>query len=287
MNWQLVLMTNIIIFAVAQVLIKLIVGKLPKAQALSLQFLINALIMFSFVLAKNQFHFSDEALKVIPLGVLASLGAYCQWKAIAVSLSRTALFLPLAGSLTVGLAALFLGETKEWSSGLMAGIIICFLAAFFFRNQSKEKAEGNRESDKKWLFFVVGMILIFGITNFLMKAFSSDIPRGQFLFYWYAGTFLGSLPLLFLEKQNPLEWPGRIVFLVPLASLAILGNLATQYWAFQLTLASRVVPFQTFGTTFVPVLIGWFVFKERKGLSKKELLAFFTGLAGASLIILS
>jgi drug/metabolite transporter (DMT)-like permease len=131
------------------------------------------------------------------------------------------------------------------------------------------------------------MICIFGTVTFLMKLFSFTIPRAQFLMYWYLGAFLGSIPLFYLEKQSPFQFPGRLIFLVPLASLAILGNLATLYWAFELTLASRVLPLTSAGYVFLPVLSGWFFFKERKGLSKREVFSFVLGMASVLLIILS
>lgn len=287
MSWQAVIVLNIFIFALAQILIKLIVDKLPRAQALSLQFLINALIMSLYVLVTGHFRFSGDALKVIPVGFFVAFGAYCQWRAIAISLSRTSLFFPLSGVLTFILATIFLGEAEEWNFELIGGAILCFLAVFLFWSQLGKKEKGAQGDQRKWLFFVGGIVLILGMANFLIKVFSSDIPQGEFLLYWYLGTFLGSLPLLYLERQNHFQWPGKLVFLVPLASLAVLGNLATQYWAFQLTLVSRVVPFQSVGTTFLPILIGWLIFKERKGLSKKELLAFAIGIAGNLLIVLS
>ncbi len=179
-----------------------------------------------------------------------------------------------------------MSEAAKWNLKLIIGIMLCFVAIFLFVKFSR-KAENQNKNVKKWLLWVIGMVVIFGIATFLMKVFSSEIPRQQFLIYWYIGAFLGSIPLLFLEKQNPFKFPGKLIFLVPLASLFILGNLATTYWAFELTLASRVIPFRSIGITLIPVLIGWFIFKERKGLSKKEILAFSIGAMGAILIILS
>lgn len=286
MNWQIVLGLNILIFALAQLLFKLIVGKLPRAQALSLQFLIVLLAMSSYFLAVGRGPSTLTLLAIAPLGFINAWGAYCQWRAIDISLSRTNLFFPLAGVLTAVLAAVFLGEAREWNLRLISGIILCFTAVFLFRSQS-EKGKKTILGKGNWLIFIAGMVLIFGANNFLMKVLASDIPREEFLLPWYLGAFLGSLPLLYWEKQNPLKWPGKLIFLVPLSSLAILGYLATQYWAFQLTLASRVMPFQAVGATFLPVLTGWFLFKERKGLAKKEWLAFFAGIAGALLVIAS
>lgn len=281
--WLIALSLNIIFYSLSSSLIKLIAGKVPRAQALSVQFLLCAVFIFLYNFFSDRFNFSDSMLLVLPVGFLNALGAYCEWRAIKSSLSRTSLFYPLANVLTVILAGVFLAEAAEWSSELIIGVLLCFLAAFLF---SRRAADTDKINIKEWLLSVSSMILIFGTTAFLMKVFSSDIPREQFLIAWYVGSFLGSLPILFLEKESLFKFPGRSVFLVPLLSLAILSQLATFYWAFQLVSASKVVPLRAVGTAFVPVLIGWFVFKEGKGLSKKELLAFVVGVIGVLLIII-
>ena len=266
MNWQIVLVLNVVIFAAAQILIKLIVNRLPcRAQALSLQFLICAGLISLYGLATGNLGYSTDLLLVGTVGFVNAFGTYCQWRAIGLSLSRTSLLRPLANVLAIVLAAIFLAEVAEWNFKLVLGALLCFFAVFLFVSK-KTKGENNI---RKWLLFVTGMIVIMGVTTFLMKVFSSSVPREQFLTYWYLGAFLGSLPILYLEKQNPFRFPGKLVFLVPLASLAILSFLATQYWAFELTLASRVLPFQLVGITFLPILVGLFGFGEKEELSKR------------------
>ncbi len=283
-----VLILNIVIFCIAQILIKLVASHLPRAQALSLMFLTCALIASGYGLITGNFIISSNIFIVGAVGFFVAFGAYCQWQAIKLNLSRTSLFNPLSDVLTILLVVVFLSEAAKWNLKLISGMILCFAAIFLFVKFSK-KTEDKNESVKKWLFWTLGMIIIFGTATFLMKVFSSEflIPRPQFLIYWYIGAFLGSVPLLFLEKQNSFKFPGKLIFLAPLAGLFVLGNLATTYWAFELTLASQVVPFRMVGITFLPILIGWFVFKERKSLSKKEILAFSIGAIGAILIILS
>lgn len=284
-----ILVLNIILFAIAWILIKVIVRKLPwRAQALSLQFLLCAILIYLYSLAVGNFHLTRDALLVVPIGFLVSFGAYCQWRAIDLSMSRTALFFPLGSVLTIVLAGIFLQELAKWNPMLTGGMALSFFAIFLFLKSSKTKKKNNQKekSFKQWLFFASVMIIILGTAVFMRKVLDY-IPLLQWLTYWYTGAFLGSLPLLYLEKQNPFKFPGKLIFLVPLVSLAILGHLATQFWAIDLTLISRVESFRVVGIIFLPVLIGWFIFKERKGLSKREGLAFLIGTAGALLIIFS
>ena len=141
---------------------------------------------------------------VIAIGFLNSFGAYCQWRAFKLSLSKTTLFLPLANVLTIFLAVIFLDETAEWNFKWALGIVLCFFAIFLFLDRAKMQKENYT---KEWLFYLLGTLIIFGTAVFLMKVFSSDTPRTQFLIYWYIGAFLGSLPILFLERQNPFKFP--------------------------------------------------------------------------------
>ena len=292
MNWQIILVLNVFIYVVAWVLIRLIVKKLPwRAQALSLQFLICAFSVSLYGLVTGNFHFSIESSWVMFIGFCVAFGAYCQWRAIDLSLSKTSLlFSPITSVFTILLATIFLGEMSKWNLMLAGGITILFAAVFFFywstRSKAKKGNDQKRGNFKQQLFFISVMVVIFGTSVFLRKKFS-NIPLLSWMTYWYIGTFLGSLPLLYLERQNPFKFPGKMIFLVPLSSLAILASLVTQFWAIDLTLVSRVESFRLIGTTFLPVLAGWFIFKERKGLLKREILAFSLGIAGAMLIIIS
>lgn len=282
MTWPIILTVNIIFYLIAWILIKLVVGKFPVIKALIFQFLLCLLIIYFYQLAKGELRFSKDFFFVAPLGFLVAFGAFWQWQAIKLSLSKTSLFLPLADVLTVALAGLFLSEFAQWSLTILAGVIFCFLAVFLFQDWKKKE-----ENQKRWLFFTLLMIGIFGTAAFLMKVFSFDVPRGEFLTYWYTGTFLGSFVIFLFVKEKGFEKADKLFYLIPLLSLAVLGQLATYYWAFELAPASQVVPVRSVGITFLPVLAGWFIFKERKGLSRKEILAFLMGIAGALLIILA
>lgn len=288
MSLQIALGTNLIIGATAPIVLKLVAGRLPKAQALSLQFLICAVLIWLFGLATGNFQPSSEMIIIATVGFVNAFGAFCQWQAIDLSMSKTYLLAPLAQILTVFLASTFLNEVAKWNIPLIMGITLSFLGVFVFViSRAGIKKENKNNNIKKWLFFVSAMIIIFGTASFLMKVFSFSVPRTSFLISWYTGAFLGSLSILYSSKQNFFKYPGKTIFLVPLASLAILSYLATEYWAFELALASQVAPFQAVAGTFAPLLSGWFIFKERKGLSKKEMLAFATGIVGALLIILA
>jgi len=292
LDWQIVVLLNIGIFTVAQIFIRLSVRNLPRAKALSFMFLICAGVISLIGLATGNLRWSDSALIVITVGFFNCFGAYCQWRAIGFSLSRTSLFNPLSYGLAMILAGIFLGEFSQWNLRLITGIVLCFSAVFLFTASSKRIVEKEEVEDdpKKWLIFVLGAVIIFGMVIFLMKVFSSSIPRGQFLIYWYNGAFLGSLLLIKLDKQKEkkkfFKHPKLSIMFVPILSLLILGNLATQYWAFELTLASQVLPFISVGTVFLPVLLSCYLFGDEWKFMKKAKLASVIAVIGALLIIL-
>ncbi len=131
------------------------------------------------------------------------------------------------------------------------------------------------------------MVLILGIAAFMMKFFSFNISTTTFVSYWYPGAFLGSLPILWLERKNKIKLFQKGVWRVPLASFGILGSLVTLYWTFQLAPAGVVLPIKTLGFTLLPIIIGLLIFKEKKKLTKNQILGFILGIIGVVLVVIS
>jgi drug/metabolite transporter (DMT)-like permease len=132
------------------------------------------------------------------------------------------------------------------------------------------------------------MVVIFGITNFMLKYFAlSEISRLTFFSLWYSGAFIGTLPLLLLERSEHRKLFQRKIWKVPFASIGIFGAMATIYWALQLAPAGVVLPINQFGAPLVAILSGWWVFKERKGLTRLELAGFALGCIGIFFVVLS
>lgn len=284
MTWMLAVGLSLTIWALTQITLKSIVDRLPKAKALVLQFFICAGLIWTFALITKAIQFEQSFLLIAVVGFVNAFGAYCQWRAYAFSLSKTALFLPLSGVITVGLAALFLGESATYNFWTIIGVIFLFSAAFFL--SKKEKGEGE-SIEIKWLLFVMGMILIVAGVSFMMKLFSFTIPRTTFLSYWYGGAFLGSLPILWLERKDKRKIFQKGSWRVPLASAGILGVLATTYWAFQLAPAGMVLSIQAFGMASLPIPIGWFLFKEGRRLTRTRVVGFVLGALGVIFIVLN
>ena len=189
--------------------------------------------------------------------------------------------------LALALLVIIKKEGAQWNALLTFGVILSFASAYLFAwADFSKKAKGGK--NKWWIIFIVGMVVITGISNFLIKDFADQLGKREFLAFWYSGICLGSLGIALLPKnrKEPLGHSKSILLLLVL-SWTVIGSMATFYWAFQLTLGSRVLPLRAVGTTFLPVIIGYLGFGERENLTWKEISAFFAGGIAAFLIIFS
>lgn len=285
MNWLFVVAIYLIVWVFGQTVLKFIVGNLPRAKALSFIFFLCAGIMFIYNFIFAELRFEKIFLVIIAVGLINACGATFRTKAYQYSLSKTNLFTPLAGVITITLAGLFLNEGALYNAGMILGVLLLFTASILLSKK------GNQENDENpgmlWLLFILGMVLFEGFTIFMTKYFSFTVPQSTFLLYWYSGSFLGSLPIILLERNDQKKFFQKNMLWVPLASLGLLGSMAILYWAFQLAPAGVVDPIRRFGMSFLPIFIGWFVFKERKELTKIQIIGFILGIIGSSLVILN
>lgn len=287
MSWEFALGLLIIINIASEILTKIASDKLPKkALGIFYQYLFcSALTIFYFFFARNNFDFS--IVLVAALGFVNAFGNYCQWQAFNISLSKSVIFFPFMEAWAIFLAVSFLGESSLWNLRIILGVGLCFLAMWLFRFAAKRNSEEKNIRNRRWILFVLGMIFIFGTAAFLLKLFSSSVPRGNFLMGWYLGAFLASYLMLKAGRQKIARLPRKIILTVFLLSLTTIGALFALYWTYQLGgTVSLVQPLRGFSITLIPAIIGWFSFKERRGLSRTEWLAFLSGIAGAILILL-
>ena len=232
----------------------------------------------------------NPGLVIIPLLISGSFNALANYSflsAVELSLSKTSLFLPFVDIVSLLLAIIFLGENLLFTFQIAAGIILCFLAMFLFQIPSKRENNIKKTSKRKWFIFTLIMILIYGASVFLIRIFSATITRGDFLIGFYLGSFFGSLPIMLWEKQNPVKIPRKMILLFIVISFAVFSSLSFLYLTFQLGgPASIVLPVRRLIATIATVLIGWLIFKERNGISKKEIIGFAVGITGVLVILL-
>ncbi len=286
MTWQIALAILVLVNTCSVILTKVAADKLPKERAKGIfwQYLFCGVLATGYVLVSGKMTWTPVLFLVGGVGLVNAFGNYCQWQASGLSLSKTTLFFPLMEVVTIALAMVFLQETALWNIQLITGAGLCFLAMGLFR-LSKDNARGSLGS--RWFLFILGMILIFGVAGFLVKVFAFNLPRENFLMAWYIGAWIGSWPIAGMKKQNPFRISGKTLLVVFPVSLAILGALLTLYWTYQLGgPVSLVLPIRGLAITIIPILVGWWLFKEKKGLGKLEWAGFLTGIIGAIIVLL-
>ncbi|MFA5932998.1 MAG: hypothetical protein WCV81_01880 [Microgenomates group bacterium] len=272
-------------WSITQIILKSIVDKLPKSKALIAQYIISFLFIVFYAIFTEQIQMEIGFFLITFAGFLSSIGAYFQWRAYKISLSKTGLFMPFMNIIAAILTAIFLKEKFLYSNiEFVLGVIFSFIASFLL---VRKKSNDKSKLDLEWLFSVFGMIIFTGITLFLMKVFSFSISRTQFLIYWYLGAILGSAIFLWAGRHDQNKLFQKGFWKIPLASIGTLGTLAALYWAFQIAPAAIVLPIQAFGTAFIPLILGLAIFKERKILTKYEIIGFLFGAIGVALIIVS
>lgn len=287
MNWQLALLLLIVINTFSIVLTKVAADKLPKRSVgIFYQYLFCAALAIAYAALTGKVEMNSVLILVGAVGLINAFGNYLQWQASGLSLSKTVLFFPLMEVVTITLAITFLGEFALWNNQLILGTILCFVAMWLFRlprNEGKNKeALGG-----KWLISTVLMVLIFGLAGFLVKLFSFQIPTETFLMGWYVGSLIGAVPILALEKQSPFPVSRKTILTVLPVSFAILGALFALYWTYQLGgPVAMVLPIRGLAITAIPAILGLYVFKEKRGLSRREWLGFAIGIVGVLLILL-
>ena len=294
MAWQVMLGILLIVNVCSLTLSKVATDMLPKKKSVGIfwQYLFCAVIAFIYALTSGKTALDPSLFLVAAVGFFNAFGNYCQWQAFGLSFSRSSLFFPLMEIWTIVLALMFLGESPLWNPQLVLGATLCFVAMWLFRisrEKEPEKKEGKHIPRRKWFIFTIGMIAIFGTAAFLLKVFSFTIPRETFLASFYLGAFLGSLPILRLERQNPFNTrlPNKTFLIVLTVAILVMGATLALYWTYQLGgPISLVQPVRGMFISLVPVILGWFVFKERKSLAKTDWLAFFLGIIGAVLVLL-
>jgi drug/metabolite transporter (DMT)-like permease len=287
MYWQYSLGMLIVINTLSIILTKFASDKLlKKSVGIFYQFLFCLGMATGYAFLMKELDVNLSMLLVVIVGFINAFANYLFLRALEISLSKTALFFPLIEMISISLAVIFLGETIIWTPQIFIGIVLCFLAIFLFqipKNSKKAKAINS----KKWLIFVLTMIAIYGVDSFFVKAFSSNIARGTFLVGWYSGSLLGSLPLLFLEKQRQLLIAKKMILFLLFLSITVFGTLFLSYLTFQLGGPLSIVqPLRRFFTVIMPIFFGWLVFKERERLSKQEEFGFFAGITGVFLVLL-
>ena len=293
MPWSVpVLLRIVAAYVVGPLVAKPLVDTYPPRTVVLLQFAgcwAGALLL---ALALQQLHF-DWRMAAVGFG--NGLAAYCYYKAIAISLSRTALFAFWDDLLAMGLSYALLHEGQFLNARLLLGIGLSVGAVIGFTVQSTSPLPTcehvtTRTPLRLYLYAGAYSLLVGGGVFFMRYLGVQGTELGMFLVNWYGGV-MGAALLLVLTSPGARAAltavsRGHLVRLGGL-SLVTLVALSAAFLAYRLAPQTVVQPLFLVGEMVAPALLGLYVFAEREALHHWEYFYFGLGLAGGLVVALS
>lgn len=247
---------------------------------------------FSHLLSNVQItKLNVPAISIIAgIGLLNGFACYCQWRARAISLSKSAVMaIPddIVALVLVYLLAPHL-ELPFLTSGLIIGVVFSFIGAIIFGFQKT----GLEHTGAKLVVWVLGYTIIWGAAAFLIRFFAGGVqlPWHNFLLIWYNGSLVSALVIFYVAKLKKKLGPEmtneerkntlKLVILIWV-------SLALAYIALKFCPLTVFKPIFLFTASAGPLLVGFFYFKEYPEIKPIEKLAFILGGVGIVIIILT
>lgn len=230
----------------------------------------------------------DFNVEIATIGFINVIAALFFGRAVKIALSQSIFLFPLVSTVAVFLSALFLDEWHFLDPRSNSGLITLFgllatLLAMFFLGTSKRYSHTIR---RRWIFAAIVYVLIGGAVNFLIKYFAvREVAEHNYLFSWYSGAFLGAL-LSLVKGRSWTIWIDREkLFFYSLLGLTTVGAMWIFYWLLLIIPATLFFPLHSFFFVLGVVLIGLFVFQEKRGFGWIDWLGMGLGLIGSVMLI--
>lgn len=267
------------------VFLKKVADKADKTRQQFWLYFFSALLSLGLILWTKDFAFKPALLIIIALGILNSAAIYFNFRAVAVSLSKSSALTQFDDIISILLGYIFLNETRFLNFTIIIGILLCLGAAMLFINFKEFFSKDKEQSAKKLLFlgYVAGYSVIWGLVGFSMRYFSIEgVSLPEYVFSWYWGAWVGSILLLLFRKKDVAEEKinKKGFFTLFFAALFMWLSLQLSFAAFQLAPITIIQPIFLVSELIFPVIIGLFIFKEIKQLSKIEIIALLLGIIG-------
>jgi hypothetical protein len=282
-------------YVAGPLLLKPMADTYAQAKLLLIQFAMCFAVALPIAMALDQLRLDWT---IVAVGCGNGLAAYCYRKAIAISLSRTALFAFWDDLLAMGLSYIILHEGQFLNAGILVGVLVSVGAVILFTVHGYRKEHASQEAHErlpKRLYLHAGaysVMLGFGV--FFMRYLGvRETGLGTFLVNWYGGVVVAAtlLSLTMTEAAKdpavPTAVPWRDRLRIVGLSLVVLTAMSTAYTAYRLAPQTVVQPLFLVGEMVAPALIGLYVFAEREALDRHEQLYFVAGLSGGLLVALS
>lgn len=291
MPWLVPVVLRILVaYVLTPVQVKRIVGQHSRTQRLVWQFSFCAAAAILYALVRRELTVTALTLTIFAFGLFNGFATYCHWRAIDLSLSRTALFTYWDDLIALVLGFAVLGEQRFLNGLGVLGIAISLVAvaAMNVRSMWHRSSNNRRGSSPPALFLFIGVYsLIWGAATFAHRYWNlRQVPLTTFLAMWYSGALLSALVMFRLtRKRGGSRGLARTdIGRVALLSLTILTALALGYVTFGLAPIAVAQPIFLVAEMIVPALIGLYVFHEREQLDRTEVGCFALALLGGLLV---
>jgi hypothetical protein len=296
MPWYVPMVLRIVVTYVAlPILVKPLAEHPARAPILALQFLgaVGLALPAALILGQGTLH-----VPIAVVGFFTGLAAYAYWRAIDLSLSRTALFAFWDDLIAIGLSYGLLHEGQFLNAWMLTGIGMSVLAVILFSVHSyvtgPTSAKDQAPVPRIHLLYVGLYSVILGLGVFFMRYMGlQDIGLARFVVNWYGGAAVaaGLLVLTLRVRMStpavPLALSRQAWLRLAAGSLLILVAVGSAYGAYRLAPQTIVQPLFLVGEMVGPALIGLYVFGEREALARRDQAYFALGLAGGLLVALS
>jgi len=226
-------------------------------------------------------------LIIIALGLLQSLAFYYSMRATNISQSKSSIFSVGGDFIAIILAYIFLKEIKYLNLNLLIGLLLCFISAAVFIYASRD----DLKKAKKFFGYILIYSTIWGVLAIFERKYAlSGVPFAIFGLGWYAGNWLGSILLYEFTaaaEEKKYQIPLKEILIAFGVSFFIWISLFLSYLALKIAPITVVQPFFLISGMIFPALIGLYVYKEIKSITKHEFLAFVIGIIGGVIIAFS
>lgn len=297
MPWQFLILLWVLILIAHSVVFKKITDLQNKTKRQYWMYAFCFLLSVSFTFYNKEPVFTFVLLLIGIIGISNSLAVFCQWRATAISQSKSSIFAQLKNLITITLGYFLINESRFLNPTLAIGVLLCFIAATIFILTEYQKGNKDEETNAKklksskslaLLGWVISYSVIWGIIEFFIRIFAiNGISFSQFLLGWYGGSLLGSTLLLLTigKKEINFKLPKKKIF--DMLWLALFTWLALLIAYLIVHHAPLIItqPIFMLGSTIIPFLTGLIIFKETKDLTKTGIFAILIGIIGSIIII--
>ncbi|GEM_PF-1530471 len=275
----------VVAYGLAAYVGKKIADRQDRAELFLWQYIFTFGIAAALALASQSIVLDGAFWNVVLIGLIAGGGTFFSWKAIHVSQSRNALFIFWSDLIAMSLAFFVLHEGRFITPLIGIGIALSFAAQLGF-------IWGRRQKESLAFYTYVAVYSVaWGLALFGQRFWSfKEMPVPTFLFGWYTGTLVVAILIFFLSigasrtlKNLVPLLPKDIVLTFVLAALTLLSlGLASVSYRLPQTI---VQPIYSVAGMILPLLIGLFIFRERRQFTFIEWLSL--GLGGIGALIVS